>query len=125
MPRAGAGELEAAVMDVVWEGSGWMTPGDVLAEVAKARDLAYNTVLTIMVRLWRKGRLVRERNGRAYAYQASQTREGWAATRMSGMLAEVHDRPAALSLLMDDLSARDRDQLRRLLADRSRGPKGT
>jgi predicted transcriptional regulator len=115
MARARTGELEAAVMDVLWNTADWLTPGDVHAVVSRDRDLAYNTVMTILVRLWQKGRVERQRDGRAFAYRAVETHEAWAAARMDEVLAEVADRPAALSLLLDRLSRSDRAQLRRLL----------
>lgn len=34
------------------------------------RDLAYTTVMTVLVRLWEKGFLVRRREGKAFVYQA-------------------------------------------------------
>src|SRR5258708_20441407 len=60
------GELESAVMDVVWDRGGWLTPGEVHEVLAAERPLAYTTVMTILVRLWQKGRLRRQRDRRAY-----------------------------------------------------------
>lgn len=34
------------------------------------RPLAYTTVMTVMTRLWEKGYLLREREGKAYLYEA-------------------------------------------------------
>lgn len=123
MAKAATGELEAAVMDVLWSSSGWLTPGEVHETLAADRDLAYNTVMTILVRLWNKGRVDRQRDGRAFAYIALESREEWAAARMDQVLAEVGDRPAVLSLLLDKMSRADRDQLRRLLSDTTRRSK--
>ncbi|MBI2706646.1 MAG: BlaI/MecI/CopY family transcriptional regulator [Actinobacteria bacterium] len=119
MAKAGTGELEAAVMDVLWSSSGWMTAGEVHDRLSSDRHLAYNTVMTILVRLWNKGRVHRQRDGRAFAYQARVSREEWAATRMDEVLDEVDDRPAVLNLLLAKMTRADRDQLRRLLSERS------
>jgi len=80
--------------------------------------LAYTTVMTILVRLWRKGRVERERDGRAYAYRPLRTREEHAAARMGELLAATRDRPLALSYLVDELGPADRTQLRRMLRSR-------
>lgn len=120
MTRLAMGELEAAVMDVLWDRGGWLTPGMVHEVVAAERPIAYTTVMTILVRLWRKGRLERQRDGRAYAYHPTQTREKHAAARMREFLAAAGDRPAALGYFVASLAPSDRAQLRRALADRTR-----
>ena len=80
-----------------------------------ARPLAYTTVMTVLVRLWNKGRLERQADGRAYVYRPLLSREEHAALRMGEMLTWVADRPAALSAFLRSLPADDRAQLRRLL----------
>ncbi len=107
-------------MQVLWDAGGWSTPGDVHEVLTETRPLAYNTVLTILVRLWEKGRLERQRDGRAYAYRPVQTREQYAAARMEQVLHEARDRPAALATFLETLGERDRAQLRRLLEQLSR-----
>ena len=120
MARLAMGELEAIVMEILWSRGGWLTPGDVHETLGEHRDLAYTTVMTILVRLWRKGRLDRQRDGRAYAYRPLQTREEYAASRMEQMLLAAADRPAALAHFVDTLDTADRDQLRRMLQRSSR-----
>lgn len=115
------GELEAAVMDVLWDRGGWSTPREVHEVLSVDRRLAYTTVMTILTRLWQKGRLERERDGRAYAYRALLSREEQAAARMGELLAGSRDRPLALSHFVQELSDGDRAQLRRMLRARSRG----
>jgi predicted transcriptional regulator len=109
------GGLEAMVMDVLWDRRGWLTPGEVHEVLATDRSMAYTTVMTILVRLWQKGRLERQRDGRAYAYRALQSREEHAASRMQELLTRVGDRPTALAYFLEALPPADRDQLRRLL----------
>ena len=42
---------------------------DVLARLADdGRDLAYTTVMTVLVRLWEKGYVIRQKKGKAYLY---------------------------------------------------------
>jgi predicted transcriptional regulator len=119
--KANMGELEAAVMDVLWDRGGWLTPGDVHEVLVPPRTIAYTTVMTILVRLWQKGRLRRERDGRAYAYRPIQTREQHAASRMSEVLVAAGDRPKALACFLESLAPSDRTQLRRMLKDRAKG----
>jgi predicted transcriptional regulator len=113
--RLGTGELEARVMDVLWDRGGWLTPGEVHEALNAERPLAYTTVMTILVRLWQKGRLDRQRDGRAYAYRPQQSREEHAAARMAQLLVAARDRPAALAHFVDSLTPRDQAQLRRVL----------
>lgn len=113
LPRLG--ELEARVMEAVWDRGGWSTPREVLALLEGERDLAYTTVMTILVRLWQKGLLERRKDGRAYAYHPIQTREEWAARRMGELLAIASNRAQALVHFLAEMGAADRDQLRRLL----------
>src|SRR5216684_8908934 len=115
------GELEAAVMDVLWDRGGWLTPGEVHEVLARTRPLAYTTVMTILVRLWQKGRLRRERDGRAFAYRPVFSREEDVAARMNEVLIKAGDRPAALSFFLKGLARADRAQLRRMLRDRDSG----
>lgn len=118
--RLHTGALEAQVMDVLWDRGGWSTPGEVHEVVGADRPLAYTTTMTILVRLWRKGRLDRQRDGRAYAYRPLNNREEHAGLGMSDLLSQVNNRPAALSHFIESLSQADRDQLRRIL--RNAGP---
>ncbi|MGH9267295.1 MAG: BlaI/MecI/CopY family transcriptional regulator [Acidimicrobiales bacterium] len=117
MGKLAMGELEGAAMDVLWDRGGWLTPGEVQEVLGAERDLAYTTVMTILVRLWQKGRLERQRDGRAYAYRPVASREQHAAARMREMLSAAADRPAALSHFLESLSTGDRAQLRRMLGD--------
>ena len=113
--RLQMGELERMVMDVLWDRHGWLTPGEVHEALADTRPLAYTTVMTILVRLWQKGRLERQRDGRAFAYRAVKSREEHAASAMAKLLHDVGDRPTALAYFLESLSAADRAQLRRTL----------
>jgi predicted transcriptional regulator len=92
-----------------------MTAGEV--QHAVAGDLAYTTVLTILVRLHDKGALERERRGRAYAYRPVSDRAGLVARRMSQVLDASTERDSVLARFVDDLSDADEALLRRLLGE--------
>lgn len=122
MPRLPRGELESQVMDVLWEADGPRTPRDVHAVLGAERDLAYTTVMTILVRLWQKGLVVREPQGRSFAYRPVESRDERVANRMRDLLAGAGDRTAALTGFIESLPADEVDELRRIL---DRGGPGT
>lgn len=113
VPRLG--ELESRVMEVLWDGGGWSTPGEVLGILEEERDLAYTTVMTTLVRLWHKDLLARRKDGRAYAYHPNQTREEWTGRVMTDLLQIANNRSEALVHFVSGMGSADRDQLRRLL----------
>lgn len=118
MAKRPMGELEAAVLNILWDRGGWLTPGEVHEVLTRDRPLAYTTVMTILVRLCKKGHVERQRDGRAYAYHAMQTREQQAAARMREVLSTTTDRPAVLSNFLATIDPADRAQLRRILQGR-------
>lgn len=69
------GQLELAVMEVVWAAGGAVSVGDVQAALPREPAAAYNTVKTTMERLANKGILSRAKQGKAYLYRAAITRE--------------------------------------------------
>ena len=119
MARAAMGALEAMVMEIVWDGpEEWVSVAEVHSRLSRRRKTAYTTVMTIMVRLWKKGRLERRPDGRAYRYRSTETREEYAAGRMAAMLAGAADRRAALAHFLSGLTSAERAELRRLLGRR-------
>lgn len=115
MPRLAHGELERQVLDVLWAADGALTPRDVHTALGSKRGLAYTTIMTILVRLWRKGMLEREPRGRAFAYRPIETRDERVASRMRELLAGAGDRTAALAGFVGSLPPDELDDLRRLL----------
>ncbi|MGV3723618.1 MAG: BlaI/MecI/CopY family transcriptional regulator [Actinomycetota bacterium] len=69
------GQLEKAVMEVVWAAGEAVQVSDVHAAFPGERPAAYNTVKTTMERLSAKGILARVKQGKAYLYQAVVTRD--------------------------------------------------
>jgi len=69
------GELQLAVMEVVWNHQPVSVSAVLNILNAQQRNLAYTTVMTILSRLAEKGWLVSEKRGRAYFYQAVRSRE--------------------------------------------------
>jgi predicted transcriptional regulator len=70
----GFGDLEAVVMDRLWERDGATTVREVFEDLLRDREIAYTTVMSTMDNLHRKGWLSRERDRKAYRYWPSMTR---------------------------------------------------
>jgi predicted transcriptional regulator len=111
------GELEALVMDVLWDSPEPLTPAAVRERLDPVRSLAYTTVMTILTRLWEKGQLDREQIGRAFAYRPRRSREEQTAQRMGELLAATGDRSIALSQFVASLPPDQIAHLRRLVED--------
>jgi predicted transcriptional regulator len=116
--RLARGELEARVMDALWSEGEWLSAADVQKLLKRRPQLAYTTVMTILVRLWEKGMVDRRRAGRAYLYRPISSRDEWAAQRMHAMLENASDRSAALGHFVHEISRAEANQLRRLLQPR-------
>lgn len=106
-----SGELENRVLEVLWSTDQPMTAREVHAILSADRALAYTTAMTILVRLYDKGLLMRGRSGRAFTYRPVKGREESAAARMRQVLATAGDPSIALSRFVESLPATDRAQL--------------
>jgi predicted transcriptional regulator len=111
---AGLGELERAVMEVLWAAPEPCTARDVQDGLAE-RALATTTVLTVLGRLERKGLVGRERNGRAHRYAAAGTREDHIAALMRDALDGAPDRGAVLARFLGGMPPDDQAAVRDLL----------
>jgi predicted transcriptional regulator len=109
------GELEAAIMDRVWLAGQPVLVREVWAGLRPEREPAYNTVLTVVEILYRKGWLVREKDGRAYRYRATVTREDYTAGLMDEALEASPDRAAALRSFVGRIDPAEARELRRIL----------
>ncbi|QOV38542.1 BlaI/MecI/CopY family transcriptional regulator [Streptomyces ferrugineus] len=117
------GELEQAIMDVVWAEGTPLTVREVLEHLNRERPqpLAYNTVQTVMDILRRKGWLDRAKDGRAFRYRATKSREEYAASLIDQVWATGADRTATLVRLFDDMDEAEVAELRAALAARRAG----
>jgi len=116
--RLGMRELESRVMLVLWNSPDSMSPRRVRDALRLERDLAYTTVMTILVRLLEKGMVTRARVGRAYAYRPVRSREEDSAARIQGILASANNRPQILASFLQALAPKERAQLLSLLQER-------
>lgn len=105
------GDLEAVVMKRLWD---WQEPTSVrrvVEDLQQERPLAYTTIMTVLENLHRKGFVTREKQGRAYLYSASETREQHTASLMGEVLAGSQNRQVALLHFVEEMSP---DELARL-----------
>ncbi|MEE1942600.1 BlaI/MecI/CopY family transcriptional regulator [Streptomyces sp. TRM 70361] len=111
MPRP-LGELEDAVMTRVWRWNRPVTVREVLDDLRRERPIAYTTVMTVMDNLREKGWLRREREGRAYRYEAVSTRAAYSAALMNNAWCTSDNPAAALVAFFGMMSAEQREALR-------------
>jgi predicted transcriptional regulator len=114
------GELEAVIMDRLWELGRPMLVREMVDDLRPDRTLAYTTVMTVMDNLYRKGWLRRERDGRAWRYEPTGSRSGYTAALMNDALATSTDRRTALAHFALQMSPQDAALLRDAL-DRALG----
>jgi predicted transcriptional regulator len=120
----GFGELEAVIMDRVWDHDGPVTVRELFEELRAGRTIAYTTVMSTMDNLHRKGWLDRAKDGKAYRYTATASREEYSARLMAEALADGGDAEAVLSHFVAGMGGQESAALRavvRRLAGRERG----
>ncbi|GGK35565.1 BlaI/MecI/CopY family transcriptional regulator [Nocardia camponoti] len=101
----GFGELETVLMDRIWDRDvDTTTVRELFDELAAERDIAYTTVMSTMDNLHRKGWLGRERDGRAYRYWPTMTREEHSAQLMHQALGIGGRSDLVLSHFVDRIS---------------------
>lgn len=99
------GELEAAVMELLWADDGpGLSVREALERLTSRKPLAYTTVMTVLDNLHRKGFVERAKEGRAYRYRATSSREQHTAELMEGALDGTSDRTAALLHFVQNIS---------------------
>jgi predicted transcriptional regulator len=86
------GELQAGVMRVLWKLEE-ATVREVVEALNEKREspLAYTTVLTLVTRLWSRGLLAREPEGRGFRYRALRSRDELLATLSDELIDQLLD----------------------------------
>ena len=109
------GELEAVIMDRLWDQGRPMLVREMVEDLHDDRALAYTTVMTVMENLHRKGWLRRERDGRAWRYEPTRSRSAYTVELMSDALSTNPDRRSALAHFVLQMSPHDAELLRQAL----------
>lgn len=109
-------------MDRLWSWDRSVVVREVLEDLQRDRAIAYTTVMTVLDNLHRKGFVVREKDGRAYRYRSTHTREEHTATVLEQVLASSRDRGAALLHFVEKMPAEEIACLREALDGFESGP---
>lgn len=102
-------------MDRVWRRDDGVTVREVFEELADARRIAYTTVLSTLDNLHRKGWVRRERDGKAYRYWPTMTREERSANLMRAAFDDGGNVETVLAFFVDQMSADESAKLQELL----------
>ncbi len=106
------GELESAIMDVVWAADRPYLVREVRERLCYSRPLAYTTVMTVMNILHGKGVLRREKHGRAWRYWPAESREDHDARLMAEVLHSGGDHHLTMLRFVERVSDEERESLR-------------
>jgi predicted transcriptional regulator len=107
----GFGDLEAVIMHLVWDHDGPVTVRELFGELRQERAIAYTTVMSTMDNLHRKGWLARVKEGKAYRYTATASREEYSAGLMREALADGGDAEVVLSHFVAQMGGAESDAL--------------
>ena len=106
------GELESAIMDVVWDSNRAYLVREVRERLSYNRPLAYTTVMTVMNILYGKGVLCREKQGRAWRYWPTESREEHDARLMAEVLHSGGNEHITMMRFVERVSDEERESLR-------------
>ncbi|AVX21068.1 MAG: BlaI/MecI/CopY family transcriptional regulator [Bacillota bacterium] len=110
------GELEAEIMEIVWQHDRPVTVREVYEELRERRSIAYTTVMTIMSRLAEKELLQKTQESNYYLYSPVYSREEFTTKVVSlvldGLLADFAQ--PVLSHLVEKIQDEDEEKLAQL-----------
>jgi len=95
-PLPGLGPLESAIMLTLWDTSEPLKVARVAERLAYPRDPAYTTVMTVLTILCRKDLASRRRNGRAWLYAPTLSRDDYLTQRVRDLVTLAHDPEAVV-----------------------------
>jgi predicted transcriptional regulator len=107
----GFGDLEAVIMHLVWDHDSPVTVRELFDELRQDRAIAYTTVMSTMDNLHRKGWLARAKEGKAYRYTATASREEYSARLMREALADGGDTEVVLSHFVAQMGGAESEML--------------
>jgi len=121
--RKPLGDLEMAVLSVLWNSTTPLSVREVLTLVKRQPALAYTTVQTVLDRLHEKNFALRDERGKAFLYRPRISREEWLGQHAAHVLTEAKGPPneAVLMAFLDTAERADPvvvEQLSALIAKR-------
>jgi len=120
----GFGDLETVIMHRVWAHDRPVTVRELFDELRRERVIAYTTVMSTMDNLHRKGWLARAKDGKAYRYTATASREEYSAGLMREALAGGGDTEAVLSHFVAEIDGEESEVLRAVVRRLAGGQPG-
>ncbi|MFF8961037.1 BlaI/MecI/CopY family transcriptional regulator [Streptomyces sp. NPDC014894] len=114
------GELEAEIMERLWAWGRSATAREVRDDLNEKRPIAYSTVKTVADILFTKGMLTREKDGRAWTYRPTCTRQQYTAARMQDALEGNPDPAGVLLSFVEQISPDEVRALRSALRSAGR-----
>jgi predicted transcriptional regulator len=106
------GDLESAIMNVMWAADRPYVVREVRERLIYARPVAYTTVMTVMDILHRKGVLHRDKHGRAWRYWPAEAREEHDARLMAEALRSGGDAGVTMRRFLERVSEDEMESLR-------------
>ena len=117
------GELQRAVIEVVWE-LGEASVHQVRKQLALKKKLAYTTVLTALQKLEKAGWLRHRNEGKTYIYIPTRTREEAGANSVQKFMERIFDGNALLMfqhlMRQSKLSDNELQELRKMIDEKRR-----
>lgn len=93
------GELEAQIMDIVWDLEPPVTASQVFKVMYPIRELSYSTVMLTMSKLAKKGLLKQKRSGpqktAAFFYEPAMSRQELGRTLLEAVADRIFHKPLA------------------------------
>ena len=101
-------DAENEVMEVIWS-AGEVTVQQVQQTLSEQRHWAYNTVGTFMQRLYDKGLLQREKNGKTNVYKPAVSKTDYKRAVTEDFLKQVHSgsKKSLMAALFDERLSND------------------
>lgn len=121
-PEGSLTGTQLEIMEAVWDGpTEGLSASEIWQSLARKREVARTTVLTLVGRLEKRGWLVQEASGKGHRYRAASGREE-VSRRMAAEFADAFFGGSASRLVMSLLGARkvspeELKRLRRLLEE--------
>ena len=106
------GQLESAIMEVIWSQDRPLLVREVRDRLHYARPVAYTTVMTVMTILHGKGVLSREKQGRAWRYWPQEQRFAHDARLMAEILRSAGDSALTMREFMSRLTEDELETVR-------------
>ena len=118
------GELEQRIMDALWD-HGAATVREMLKRLGG--QLAYTTVMTVLDRLYGKGKVIRTKEGKAWRYEAAEPRAVVIGGQAAGLLTgHEADEPVLMAFIdrAEEVDPGVLDKLEQMIKKRRQRDKG-